>query len=219
MTKNAWFKHYNTASEGNSIALLLAEEKYEVIVFWWWLLEKISLWEKKEKRGTITLNSRILKREFGWNLSRTSRILNSISTHFGANLNPISPNSWEVCLPNWLEFQDFKMESKSKSKIESKNKIKREKINDDAVLLVDQILINKWEEIYKDRAWIDAEQQKARAWLAANPDRKIKNFGRFMTNWLNKGWNGRSAEQIADARHDEICREIFLAKPPREGLV
>lgn len=45
-----------------------------------------------------------------------------------------------------------------------------------------------WISTYGETDWIKQEIKKANAWMAANPKRVSKDFGRFMTNWLNKGW-------------------------------
>lgn len=45
-----------------------------------------------------------------------------------------------------------------------------------------------WLEAYPSPDWIKAELQKSSVWLLANPKRKSKNFGRFMSNWLNRAF-------------------------------
>jgi hypothetical protein len=48
-----------------------------------------------------------------------------------------------------------------------------------------------WSEAYPEADWICGEVRKAIAWETANPSRRKKNFGKFMTNWLNSGWDKR----------------------------
>lgn len=43
-----------------------------------------------------------------------------------------------------------------------------------------------WVEAYHDPAWICAEMRKANAWIAANPKKAAKDFGRFFTSWLSR---------------------------------
>jgi hypothetical protein len=46
-----------------------------------------------------------------------------------------------------------------------------------------------WVETYEDQEWVDLEIKKALAWLDANPRKAPKkNFARFVTSWLSRGW-------------------------------
>jgi hypothetical protein len=45
-----------------------------------------------------------------------------------------------------------------------------------------------WLAAYHDANWITQEILKAHAWLAANPRKARKNFGRFMNEWLSRGY-------------------------------
>lgn len=46
-----------------------------------------------------------------------------------------------------------------------------------------------WIDAYPDLAWVRSEIGKAITWEAANPHKRKKDFGRFMTNWLARGWD------------------------------
>lgn len=48
-----------------------------------------------------------------------------------------------------------------------------------------------WLSAFPDSSWIVSEVRKALAWETANPKRFKRNFGAFMTNWMNKGWDQR----------------------------
>ena len=48
-----------------------------------------------------------------------------------------------------------------------------------------------WETAYPDSQWVVQEIRKALAWEGANAKRKKRDFARFMTNWLNNGWDRR----------------------------
>lgn len=48
-----------------------------------------------------------------------------------------------------------------------------------------------WIEAFPDPAWVSQEIRKAVTWEKANPTRKKKNFGAFITRWLTKGWDQR----------------------------
>lgn len=48
-----------------------------------------------------------------------------------------------------------------------------------------------WFAAFPDKRWVMGEIRKGLTWEAANPQRKKKDFGKFMTNWMNKGWDQR----------------------------
>lgn len=59
----------------------------------------------------------------------------------------------------------------------------------DAANPISQKLLDSWIKAYGDYAWIDQEINKAKAWIEANPQRAPrKNLGRFLNNWLSRGW-------------------------------
>lgn len=49
-----------------------------------------------------------------------------------------------------------------------------------------------WIEAYPEPPWIIQEVFRAISWEESNPGRRKKNFGRFMGNWLARGWDRRS---------------------------
>lgn len=75
-----------------------------------------------------------------------------------------------------------------------------------------------WEKTYPDPTWVLQEVRKAIAWETANSSRRKINFGRFMTNWLNKGWDSRrntgSPQNYAERRfeNNKNALEIALAR-------
>lgn len=62
-----------------------------------------------------------------------------------------------------------------------------------------------WATAFPDPRWLMGEIRKAIAWENANPARRKKDFGRFMTNWLMKGWDSRrvSPSQANEAERRE----------------
>lgn len=70
-----------------------------------------------------------------------------------------------------------------------------------------------WLHAFPEPEWVIQEVNKAVAWENANPRSRKKDFGRFMTNWLNRGWDSRrvptnknSAEQRSQANQDVLRR-------------
>jgi len=49
-------------------------------------------------------------------------------------------------------------------------------------------LQTKWLAAYPSPDWIVHEIKKADVWMTANPSKRPKNFGRFMSGWLAKGF-------------------------------
>jgi hypothetical protein len=130
-----WFKHYNTASDGNSFLLLISEKDFESAFIYWWLLEQVSKFEdteNPENRGKITLNFAYFKRELGLNLQRTQRVLQKIAKTFNLEIQVNLDQTIEVFVPKWLELQenrggkrftkDYQKNSKTALEVRSKNK-------------------------------------------------------------------------------------------------
>lgn len=55
-------------------------------------------------------------------------------------------------------------------------------------------LVKEWLSIFPEPDWIIGELKKAHLWELANPRKKKKDFGKFMTNWLNRGWDTRKIQ-------------------------
>ena len=45
-----------------------------------------------------------------------------------------------------------------------------------------------WLEAYPSAEWVVTEIKRAQVWIASNPQKAPKNFGRFMSGWLNRGF-------------------------------
>src|SRR6201984_1335393 len=52
-------------------------------------------------------------------------------------------------------------------------------------------LAQSWVTTFDDPDWIIQELKKASLWEDANPKKKKIDFGKFMTNWLTRGWDSR----------------------------
>lgn len=101
-----WFKHYNTASEGNTLSLLWSNSDYEAIALWWRVLELISKWEKEEERGRVLLSWLLLARETNWKPSKCRRVLARISSVSQIELREEQNGNFSLLLPNWMELQE-----------------------------------------------------------------------------------------------------------------
>ena len=52
--------------------------------------------------------------------------------------------------------------------------------------------IEKWKEAFLN-CNVDIELKKMEAWLAANPERRKKNYEKFIVNWLSRATKGEKA--------------------------
>lgn len=66
---------------------------------------------------------------------------------------------------------------------------------------VQKALINSWADTYP-KEFLDQELKKARSWVLANSHKTPKkNWGRFLNNWFNRGW--------------ETYRKTLTSNPPK----
>ncbi len=52
-------------------------------------------------------------------------------------------------------------------------------------------LSQSWLKTFPDPQWVINEVNKAVSWEIANPQRRKIHFGKFVTNWMNRGWDSR----------------------------
>jgi hypothetical protein len=64
-------------------------------------------------------------------------------------------------------------------------------------------LVRGWLEIFPEPDWILGELRKAHIWEEANPRKKKKDFGKFMTNWLTRGWDSRKIQSAPFNRAEQ----------------
>lgn len=100
-----YFKHSNTANEGQTLTTLWAENDTELIAFFWFILESVSRFETEEKRGFWAGNLSYFKVKLGMKSQRSYRLLTKISERFQIDLEWISDQSFQLYVRNWLEFQ------------------------------------------------------------------------------------------------------------------
>ncbi len=82
-------------------------------------------------------------------------------------------------------------------------------------------LTKTWLFAFPEPEWIIQEVQKAIAWEAANPRKQKKDFGKFMTNWLNRGWDSRKVPtnfNRAEQRtaNNRVAAETYMRKLENE---
>lgn len=86
---------------------------------------------------------------------------------------------------------------------------------------VSQEVQRSWLEAFPEPAWITSEIRKALAWETANPSRRKKQFARFATNWLSRGWDNRRHQPVgknfAQARADGNDEALRIALARERG--
>jgi hypothetical protein len=125
--KNAWFKHYNTSHDGQTMAELWAENDTEAIAFYWVVLEMISRWETPESRGVLVGNLSIFRSKLGMKSQRSYKLLVKIAQRFQLNLEWISDRSFKLSVNNWLELQENRGGKRSAKKEQNPTEERREK--------------------------------------------------------------------------------------------
>jgi len=104
---NKWFKHWNSAHQGQTISQLWAErDGPEVIAFYWTVLELVSQFEDLNNRGNWDGNLSIFKSKLGMNRNRSYKLLCKICVTFETKITWKSQESFQLFIPNWLELQE-----------------------------------------------------------------------------------------------------------------
>lgn len=136
MNRNKWFKHYNTASQGETLTTLWANNDTEAIALFWLLLELVSRLESDEKRGEIQISWRVIARETGWKPTKCRRVMARILAISKIGMTEEQTGNVSFLIPNWLKLQGTwggKRESRLSQDVTDlrlKTKDKREKTED-----------------------------------------------------------------------------------------
>lgn len=239
-TNNTWFKHYNTAHEGQTMANLWAQNKTEQIAFYWTLLEIVSRWEDYDERGKIKLTLAIFRLKLNMKSTRSRRLLNEISDTFGLNLTWISDESFELLVPNWLIFQETrggKRDAKAEqTPLDVRYKIKdREKIEDvesgadkkntkttpDIFGPAIDKLMPLWKKLYLDESWILFSVEKARAHVAAQGGIKTNQIDVWLNSWIAREWayqKSKGQQKKKSRTMTEILEEEERLQNEQQGI-
>jgi hypothetical protein len=121
--KNKWFKHYNTASQGQTLRLLWDSGKTDTIAFYWLILELVSRWEDENSRGRLEINMGVLMRETGWKRDKIERELTRLRSDSCSITIPDRPHDRTtivtIVIDKWLELQETRG-GKTRAKTEQK---------------------------------------------------------------------------------------------------
>ena len=64
-------------------------------------------------------------------------------------------------------------------------------------------LAKSWLETFPEPDWLSQEILKALNWEVANPRKKKIDFGKFMNNWLSRGWDTRKIQSNFQSRDQQ----------------
>ena len=110
MGKLSWFKHYNTASEGQLIGDLIANKDYEAALMVYVIFEIISQFEDENQRGFCTVPINRIARRMNMKPSRIERVMGRISSVSHSDLictmDEKQPRNASFLSRKWLEMQE-----------------------------------------------------------------------------------------------------------------
>lgn len=106
----SWFKHYNTAHEGQLIGDLLVQKEYEAVALFYVLMELISRFEDPETRGRASIPVERIARAMNMKPTRIDRLLAVISVVSRSDLvcetDEEQPRNRSFLMRNWLKYQE-----------------------------------------------------------------------------------------------------------------
>ena len=106
----SWFKHYNSAHEGQLIGDLLVQKEYEAVALFYVLMELISRFEDPETRGRASIPVERIARAMNMKPTRIDRLLACISSVSRSDLicetDEKQPRNRVFLMRNWMKYQE-----------------------------------------------------------------------------------------------------------------
>lgn len=174
MAKLTWFKHYNGASQGDTIQQFIANQEYDCVVLFWILLEFLSRTEDTEKRGETSVEIRFLARSINMKPVRLIKLLHRFDQIAPDWKLTVNGEKISFLVPNWLELQENrggkKHSKKSRNPGEVRGKIVRGKIVDsETAILLFEIWNQHRGNLPKAESLTNDRKKKCNARLKTNP--------------------------------------------------
>ncbi len=123
--KNAWFKHYNNATQGHTLSVLWSNGDTEAIAMFWLILELVSRYESDVSRGEMTVSWNTIGRETNWKPSKCRRVLARISPVSKIEITEKPGGYVTFLVPNWSILQENRGAKKSLKKTENSDRGER----------------------------------------------------------------------------------------------
>lgn len=133
---NSWFKHYNTALEGQFLGDLIANKEYDAVVIVFAIMELISRFEDENNRGYASVPIDRIARLVNMKPSRIDRLLARISlvsrSDLKCEVDAEQTRNRSFLMRNWLKYQETrggkrlpkteqKVDRRKKEEVRSKN--------------------------------------------------------------------------------------------------
>jgi len=100
-----WFKHFASASQGESLKLLIVEGELESVAIFWIILELVCRWEKPESPGRITVSWKLLSKETHCLIPKLRKRLFKLTQNSLIRLSDEIEARFELSVPMWAELQ------------------------------------------------------------------------------------------------------------------
>ena len=130
MSRLHWFKHYNTAHEGQLIGDLIITGKHEAALLVYVIMELISRFEDPDERGRASIPVERIARAMNMKPSKIDRLLAEISAVSRSDLvcemEEERPRNRSFLMRNWLKYQETrggKREAKSEQSCGRREKV------------------------------------------------------------------------------------------------
>jgi hypothetical protein len=203
LRKKNYFRHINTAHQDEKIQSLIQHIGYEGYAYYFILLEMCSNQAKTNSQTEFLFNLKALETAWNKRSDGVKSVLNKM-TERGLIETIFKSSLVHLSIPNLLKYKGNK--KLGKPKCDTKVTLKRQNSTKKTqslnichaefssspmrnILTTVKIdLQNKWVEIYGTEFLLE-EFKKMYIWLEANSNKAPKtNFGKFITNWLDRGW-------------------------------
>ena len=132
MAKNSWFKHYNTAHEGQLIGDLISNGNHEAALLVYVIMEFISRFEDEENRGCASVPINRIARAMNMKPSKIERLLGDISAVSRSDLvcetDEKQPRNRRFLMRKWLKLQENRGGKKEAKKEQNIDRSKKEEV-------------------------------------------------------------------------------------------
>lgn len=153
--KNKWFKHYNSACEGQLLGDLITQKEYDAALLVFIIMELISRYETDEQRGFASVPIDRIARIANMKPTRIDRLLARISLVSRSDLkcetDEKQPRNRTFLMRNWLKLQETrggKRQAKPEQNIDRSKKLEVRSKNKEKKYIKKEIVANAPETVF-----------------------------------------------------------------------
>lgn len=126
--KDRWLKHYNEASQGDTLQQFLVHRDYECIVLFWYLLEYLSRNDDEERSGKGRVKVKYLASQLHMKPSKIRRVLaRFVSVSWSWNC-VCTEEELSYLVPNWRELQENRGGKRTAKKEQKTHRSKKKEV-------------------------------------------------------------------------------------------